>query len=381
MLRKDLCCLVIIVAAQAGCSSSSNRGGANSSTTAVRASTSSAADANQVSTTTRATTRTSVSSEVATPKAACQKIFGDLAPQLNGRSSAMFQGHKVVFADVALTSKLLTSRDSFYEQMSPLDRQILAVSKDPIDNVKLDADLTKAARNWDSIEISEMRATIAEAQRRADSAGVNFKLPSTIVLAKTSAEIYSGSPYTRCATVFSSGTMLPSVLLHEFVHIVSRYNPEFRATLYPMVGYAPCIVSLSSLGDDVRSRVITNPDTEAFGEYCITLKNDAGLPTQYVPLLIGTGEYSGKADGWTEILDPVLVEVVNDNAVVIDGVTSRTALFTQQYMEAVGLNGEFEPFHPEELVAINLAGAIVPEDGIFPNRGLVADVKAAFIAL
>lgn len=380
-MRRTALPVLLVSLALAACSASSNKSERKPTTTSGKSSVSSPGSVKPASTTAANTTPTTATSQDIAPKAACEKITTDLESQLAGLSSATFQGHKVVIADNALTAKLLTSRDSFYAQLSPLDRQILAVSKDPIDGAELDAALSKAARDWDSLEVSDIRANIADAERRANAAGVKFKLPDTIVLAKTDSAMYSGSPYTRCSTVFSSGTLLPAVLLHELEHIVSRYNPEFRATLYPLVGYQPCKVSLNSLGEDVRPRVITNPDTEAFGEYCITLNNDAGQPTKYVPLLIGTGTYSGEPEGRTEILDPVLLEVVDNKAVVVGGVTSRTELHTRQYMEAVGLNGEFEAFHPEELIAINLAGAIVPEEGIFPNRALVRAVKAAFIAL
>ena len=63
-----------------------------------------------------------------------------------------------MFANRDLTAELLTARDAFYEQLSPLDRQILAVSNAPIDNAALDAKLRASALDWTPTEIEALRA-------------------------------------------------------------------------------------------------------------------------------------------------------------------------------------------------------------------------------
>ena len=54
----------------------------------------------------------------------------------------------------------------------------------------------------------------------------------------------------------------------------------------------------------MKDIVITNPDTDAFGESCITLANAGGEPVSYVPLLIGNGPYDGTPEGWNDDLRP-----------------------------------------------------------------------------
>ena len=289
-----------------------------------------------------------------------------------------------MFANRELTARLLTARDAFYEQLSPLDRQILAVSNAPIDNAELDAKLRASALDWTPTEIDELRASLAQAEQAATAAGVTFRLPATIYLAKESSAIYSGSAYTRCAAVFMPGALPATILLHELYHVMSRYNPGIRAELYALVGYRPCRVSSSSLGADLKEVVITNPDTDAFGETCITLPNPAGKPVEYLPLVVGNGVYDGTPEGWTNILDTILVELHEYRPVVVDGKTKYRQMVLPDYERAVGGNGLREPMHPEELIALNLEQALIPDSRAafdFPNAQLVRTVKDKFASL
>lgn len=289
-----------------------------------------------------------------------------------------------MFADRDLTAELLTAHDAFYEQLSPLDRQILAISEAPIDEVALDAKLKASALDWTPSEIQALRTSLAQADQAATAARVTYRLPGTIYLAKESAAVYSGSPYTRCSAVFLPAPPSAAVLIHELFHVMSRYNPEIRAELYALVGYHPCHVSLSAVGADLENIVITNPDTDAFGGTCITLPDAAGKPVTYVPLLIGNGPYDGTPEGWTTILDPILVAVHANRPVVINGKTEYREMMSADYLRAVGSNGSAEPFHPEELIALNLQQALTPDSQAsfdFPNLQLLRAVRDKLASL
>jgi hypothetical protein len=184
--------------------------------------------------------------------------------------------------------------------------------------------------------------------------------------------------------VFLPGPQSAGVLVHEFFHVMSRANPQIRTALYALVGYEPCHVSLSSLGADLRAIVITNPDTDAFGETCITLPDAVGRPVTYVPLLIGNGPYDGTPGGWTTILDPILVAIHDNRPVVSNGKTEYREMSSPDYMHAVGENGSSEPFHPEELIALNLQQALLPNARAsydFPNAQLLREVRAKLASL
>ena len=175
-----------------------------------------------------------------------------------------------------------------------------------------------------------------------------------------------------------------AVLIHELYHVMSRNNPQIRRELYALVGYRPCRVSRSSLGADLKDIVITNPDTDAFGETCIRLPDAAGRPVTYLPLLIGNAPYDGTPPGWTIILDPILVALHGNRPVVRNGKTEYREMISPDYMRAVGENGSSEPFHPEELIALNLQQALLPNAAVspdFPNAQLLDAVKAKFASL
>lgn len=330
------------------------------------------------------TPTTSEPSASARSKALCTNVTARLVGASASSQSGSFQGHRVVFADRGVTAELLIAHDAFYAQLSPLDRQILAISNAPIDPSALDAKLKASALDWTPSEIQELRTSLAQADQAATAAHVTLRLPGTIYLAKESAAIYSGSPYTRCSAVFLPAPQPAAVLIHELYHVMSRYNPQIRPKLYALVGYQRCRVSLSSLGTDLKNIVITNPDTDAFGETCITLPDAVGRPVRYVPLLIGNGPYDGTPGGWTTILDPILVALRANRPVVTNGKTEYREMILPDYMRAVGSNGSSEPFHPEELIALNLQQSLIPNAQAsydFPNAQLLRAVKDRLASL
>jgi hypothetical protein len=303
-------------------------------------------------------------------------VIAEASAEDDDLPAATFQGHRVVMASRDLTGDLLTADDSFFRQMSALDRRILALSAAPVDKQAVIQHLRDTAQDWTPGEVNALRSSLAEAEQAANAAGIEFGLPQTVYLAKSPADLYSGSPHTRCATVFMPEPQPASILLHELYHVMSRLHPEIRAGLYALVGFDACHVDLRDLGPDVRDVVITNPDTEAFGEACITLQGPGG-PTRYTPLNIGQGAYDGTFDGWLHVFEPILVEVRDEKPVVAGGKTSSRPL-GPDYLDAVGGNGSREPFHPEELIALNLTQAVLPLPGTapdFPNEQLVAQVK------
>lgn len=360
---------VAVVVACAGCSSDDANVSAPTGTPAPASTTAAAAT----------TTKPPEPTGSARSKSLCTAINARLAGAAASSESGSFQGHRVVFADRNLTGELLTARDAFYEQLSPLDRRILAVSSAPIDEPALDTKLRASALDWTPSEIRQLRTALIEAGRAATQSHVTYRLPATIYLAKESAAIYSGSPYTRCSAVFLAGPQPATILLHELYHVMSRYHPEIRPQLYALVGYHPCRVRLGSLGADVKDIVITNPDTDAFGETCITLADAGGEPVNYAPLLIGNGPYDGTPEGWTAIFDPILVEVRGNRPVVVNGKTKYRQMIAADYMRAVGENGSTEPYHPEELIAVNLQQVLMPSSSAafdFPNAELLRELEA-----
>ena len=296
-----------------------------------------------------------------------------------------FQQSTVSFATPSETATLLTANDAYRQQLSPTDRQLLAVSTKQVTPSAMDLSLRAAAREFTATEKTAIGTALADADTRLTAKGIALNLPANVVIAKHDGAIFDGSPYTRTNTVFLNDRFLASVgsrpqylastLAHELWHIASRAHPELRAAVYKLVGFLPCNVPLSSIGNDIRSKIITNPDTEDFGRFCISLP-DGAAQKRYTNLIIATGPVTGSNFG--EILKPVLVEVnlTATAAVVKFGKTSVRDL-DFAYGKAIGGNGLDEPYHPEEIVAKNLETALAGKASpMSPNLDLANRVAA-----
>jgi hypothetical protein len=220
-----------------------------------------------------------------------------------------------------------------------------------------------------------------------DKAGLSLRLPPVVTLVKNDPRVYSGLPYTRATAVFTPQPLDPATLVHELWHVESRANHAKVAPLYAMVGYTPCSAPFASVGSDVTDVVITNPDTELFGEYCVTLENTSGKPTPYTPVVIANAPFDGSPEGFGHILDVALLEVdpATGQVVIEGGKTSRRAMFEpatfRAYAEAIGGNGLDEPFHPDEIIASSLGSKIRivsdQSDPAITNPRLLDDLVAA----
>ena len=296
-----------------------------------------------------------------------------------------FQRSTVSFATALETATLLTANDAYRQQLSPTDRQLLAVSPNQVTPSAMDLSLRAAAREFTATEKTVIGAALAEADRRLTAKAITLKLPANVIIAKHDGAIFDASPYTRANAVFlndrflgsvgSQPQFLASVMAHELSHIASRAHPESRAAVYKLVGFLPCDVPLSSIGNDIRTRIITNPDTEDFGRFCISLPDGSALK-RYTNLIIATGPVTGS--NFDEILKPVLVEVnVTATAAVVKFGKTSVRDLDLAYAKAIGGNGLDEPYHPEEIVAKNLETALAGKASpMSPNLDLANRVAA-----
>jgi Zn-dependent protease with chaperone function len=326
--------------------------------------------------------------EEASPVSAqTEQVSVDSMATTEPTNDVRFQNSTVIFTSAEETAALMTANDPYKVQLSATDRQLLAASAEPVDVEKLDSMLREAAEDFTDDQRQQISRSLSMADQRMQEKSISFPLPSNVRIAIHNSAIFSGSPYTRADTIFVNdqflgsvdAEMLASVLAHEMWHISSRNNPEARADIYKLVGFAPCQVPLGSIGADLRDRIMTNPDTEEFGSFCIQLPDDgAGDTKTYTSLVIAAAPFTGNNFG--DILKPVLVEVTADGTSAATTADGKTVIrdLDADYIEAIGGNGQDQPFHPEEVVAINLQVALrgEPTEGS-PNLALAEKVAAA----
>jgi hypothetical protein len=308
------------------------------------------------------------------PMAAFSQSPVTRAPQVARRNTTRslgFQKSTIVFATAPETAALLTARDPYRLQLSPLDRRIIAGPNRPTTDAAIDQALRRAAREFTAVEKKEITLALQEIEETLAQQGYRLPIPAKVIIAKQDAQLYSGNPYTRANAIFLNDKFIAQVillrkyaqkymarvLLHEFWHVASRAYPERRTALYKMIGFTPCNIALSSLGADVRDRIITNPDVEDFGKFCIDLP-DGSETKRYTSLLI-----AGKSidsNSLNQALTPVLVEVQGESAVVNGGKT-KLRKHDWIYYVAIGGNGVGQAWQPEEIIAKNLETAFVGE--------------------
>jgi hypothetical protein len=277
-----------------------------------------------------------------------------------GDTTIAFGDSTLVFAPLDQARSLETENDAFKQQLSALDRQILGRTANPVSVAELDAKLATIPLEWTVNEKTQQADSAKRALVLMKKAGLTYKLPKVINLVKNDPALYSGSPYTRGTTIFTPIVLDPSTLVHELWHIVSRANHVKLAPIYALVGYVPCSIPRKTIGADLTDVVLTNPDTEVFGDYCVTFKNAAGKMTTYTPLLYGNAPYTGQPSDFGRIIDPALAVVdTNKHAVVVNGGKTETVQMYEpptitEYAKAIGGNGLNEAFHPDEIIASTL---------------------------
>jgi hypothetical protein len=307
------------------------------------------------------------------------------------RVEATFAQTTLLFADQKKGEGLQVENDAFKRSTSALARKILAFSETPVSAEQLDPALKALVRVWTPAEIEMQVQSGKEATELARKAGLTLSLPSTVNMVKNNPDLFNGAPYTRGTTIFTPRPLKPSELVHELWHITSRSHHDRLQALYELVGYTPCQAKLTSIGADIRDLILTNPDTEIFGEYCVTLKNDQGAPTRYTPLNYGSDPFDGN-------LNVALLEVVGDpgDVVVKNNTTVRKSMFDPEtfkaYATAIGGNGLSEPIHPDEIIAKSIEARLaIVNGGVKPgdpngsetntNPDLLRSIVAAVSAL
>jgi hypothetical protein len=314
----------------------------------------------------------------------------EVALVLSGSAPAVadqlrFLNSNIAFASAEETGQRLIAADAYMQQVSSVDMQILAQSRQPVDKASLRTRLLASGRSFDAEELQILTSAVKKLEIVMKAKGYLLPLPKDVVFAKNDERLFEGWPYTRGNTIFWNKEVLQmpepqlvSVVAHELFHVASRAHPELRKQVFSMVGFRPCEVELQSVAPAIRNIRITNPDTEDFGKYCITLK-DGGKLRHYTNILVSANQYNG--DNFSRIIHPVLIEVAGDmkTPVVKAGVTKVREL-DAVYTAAIGGNALNEAIHPEEIIATNFATAVlgVPSPGNMniPFASEIADAIA-----
>jgi hypothetical protein len=197
-------------------------------------------------------------------------------------------------------------------------------------------------------------------------------MPSRLELIKTKTNHYGPDVYyTREDAIIlpdnifkdpSIATQMP-IMLHEIFHILSRYNEDFRAKMYALIGFSKYDDNLV-LPVEISNKLLTNPDGVS-RKYAIKLKDDNGDEQLALPLILSTKErYEPSMPSFFAYLSfdlYPLVKISEDEMTL--GLNSKG-----QSSLSIGHNGDFFKqikdntqyiIHPDEIMADNFMMAVI----------------------
>ncbi len=192
----------------------------------------------------------------------------------------------IKFANQVKGQQIIQTADEFITQLSPFDRSARLHVSGPVDQETFLAFLKMHVLEWSQDDLEKLNRVMALMQ--ADISLFHLPLPAEIWLVKTTGEEEGGGTYTRGNAVLLPQHRLDrdlinlkELLIHEFFHILSRYNPNIRDQLYAIIGFRPC--GEIELPPAYRQRLITNPDSPK-NQHAIQIQF-TGQTCQVIPIL------------------------------------------------------------------------------------------------
>lgn len=278
----------------------------------------------------------------------------------------------ITFATVEEGRLVLSTRDEFVERMSPFDRAARLKTDRDVSEKEYLQFAGESVLAWSDDEKQVLTSTLESILPAV--AAFSVKLPSRILLIKTSGREEGGAPYTRANAIILPQQRLAEpvaksqhTLSHELFHIISRANPGLREKLYGAIGFLPC--------DEVfppalLDRKITNPDAPR-NNHCICLKVQ-GADQWAMPILYSrTARYDPAKGGEFFSYLEFKFLFIDRNA---DGTVTRLheELLAPALMQVRGVTGFYEQvgmntkyiLHPEEILAENFALLLKPGSAV-----------------
>ncbi|MBL8645473.1 MAG: hypothetical protein JNK21_16185 [Rhodospirillaceae bacterium] len=282
------------------------------------------------------------------------------------------------FATAEEGRAILTARDDYVQRLSPFDRAA---------KMKTDRDLTEQeyltlvgqnALDWPADEKAMVQAVLADVGPRVNA--LNLSWPDAVMFVKTTGAEEGDAAYTRANAIFlppgrlseKARAEMPSLIVHELFHVLSRHSTALRDRLYAAIGFTPC--GEPALPPKLARVKITNPDAPV-NQHCITL-SVAGKPARMMPLIYSSVEKYDVAKGgaffqylrfgFVEIADGPGGGLANDTVVPFQD--------TAGFLEQVGRNTQYI-IHPEEILADNFSYLVLGKPDL-PSPEIIAKMKA-----
>ncbi len=311
-------------------------------------------------------------------------LLGVISIQAYTEDVPFYPGTVIRFASLEEGREIITNRDDFISNLSPIDRRIRCQKMQPVSEADFLEFISNQVLAWQKRDEDRIKRTLTNISKKFER--YTFALPEIIYFIRTTGQEEGDAYYTRQnAIVFPKNTISSSVLVHELFHIISRFNPDLRKDLYQIIGFYPCLNEIEPPESIVKWR-ITNPDAPIIDYYIIV--DYQGESLKMVPILSSDSDYNGgslfnyvnfslmaieERDNRHELSSDVEFPQIPFSVLLGSGLTSHEIF--QNYKEQIGDNTKYV-IHPDEILADNFD--LFNQDGVrrIPTARVVIEMDA-----
>lgn len=270
-------------------------------------------------------------------------------------SSAAEAQVKLRFASQREARKMIVEKDNFIKGMGQFDLDCRVGHKGATRN-ELSRLQQDECREFSEGEQDTIRKYMQEIFDIAKAEGYNLPLPAEeVVFVKTTMKEEGGAGgYTRKNRIYlgqlpSDPKRLKALLSHEFFHVLTRNNAEFRRQMYGVIGFSVLDKEIV-FGKDVTEARISNPDVSRYDSYAMLTVGGRRQPCTM--MLQTKKEYEGGP--FFSYVDICLIPLDDSlRPMVKDGKTVMYRLDEcSDFYEKVGTNTRYV-INPEECLADN----------------------------
>lgn len=279
---------------------------------------------------------------------------------------------KIILSDSTSAAALILQDDAdgFFDYIMPLDMQIQMKNGTACDTKEACLNayreyLSRQVSQWTETDADSLMPVIENAVKISTAIAGKF-MPDSIYLVKIKTGHYGNDVYyTRGKSImipenifqsFDREMQLP-VMIHEIFHIISRYQPEIRDSLYHMIGFERLDGNVT-LPPQTEKIVLTNPDG-AMRTHAIRLTSSQNNEVHAIPLITSKfRQYRSEIPLFFDYLNFDLYELIpkdGGNYTLKAGPGGSTTLdlgYTPVFFTKIRDNTQYI-IHPEEIMADN----------------------------
>jgi len=269
----------------------------------------------------------------------------------------------VEFATVQQAKELLTTEDKFTESWSQFDIDS-RMRKNNSTKEELFEYISEQAREWTPDQKEILKKVIFKIQKQISKNNFQLNFPGKIVFIKTTTkEEGNALAYTRSNYIVLNEKLetsnqwdLERLVAHELFHILSRNNPEFRKSMYGIIGFK--LMNNIDYPETIKKYRITNPDAPHTDNY-ITLKiNDEVINC----MMILFSKKAYESGDFFEYLNIGFLKLTGNEIKSVELRDNNPTIYSlkevSNFFEQVGKNTNYI-IHPEEIMAENFSFALM----------------------